>query len=193
VRVEMARRRSTLREGAAGPEIVIPAKKNWFVLVFLPVWLTGWAFGLAGASHELVSGRMRDEAGPFLVVWLVGWSLGGAFALYTWLWNAVGREIVGIGPGILAIRREVAGLGRTREYDLVEVKNLRVSPAPPDPFGWGGSARLGGSGTGTMAFDYGAKTVRFGGGIDEAEAATVIDELGGRRAPPAFPCRASTP
>lgn len=31
--------------------------------------------------------------------------------------------------------------------------------------------------TGTLRFDYGLKTVRFGGGIDEAEANFIINKL----------------
>jgi hypothetical protein len=45
-------------------------------------------------------------------------------------------------------------------------------------FGWW----LGGNGT--VAFDYGARTYRFGRGIDEAEAKQVVAELRPRLEPP---------
>jgi hypothetical protein len=32
-------------------------------------------------------------------------------------------------------------------------------------------------GTRTIAFDYGAKTYRFGAGVDEAEAQAIVDTL----------------
>jgi hypothetical protein len=35
-------------------------------------------------------------------------------------------------------------------------------------------------GGGTIAFDYGAKTFRFGGGLDEAEASHLIELLKSR-------------
>jgi hypothetical protein len=70
------------------------------------------------------------------------------------------------------------GFGRSNEYDLPSVKNLRIAftlantnlTIPAQSFGGGGS----------IAFDYGAKTFRFGGGLDDAEAAHLIDVLKSR-------------
>lgn len=177
MRVQPARRRSTRREGTAGPEIVIPARRHWIVIVVAPVWLTIWSIAIAGATREVLTGHGRGLGIGFLAVWLAGACLGGGFVLYTWLWNAVGREIVGLRPGLLTVRRDVAGTGRTREYDLLEVRAMRVCPSSPDE-AWGASMRCWLGGAGTIAFDYGAKTVRFGDGIDEAEAALVVAELG---------------
>jgi hypothetical protein len=111
----------------------------------------------------------------FLIFWLLGWTAGGVFALYALLWLAVGKEIVSLRPGSLTIKLAVLGVGLTREYDLAHIKNLRVSPEPANPFGW--SMSFWGIGGGLIAFDYGAKTVRFAASIEEAEASQIVSDL----------------
>jgi hypothetical protein len=61
------------------------------------VWGVGWAFGAISATRELMLGS-RNAPDLFLTVWLTGWMLGGSWAVYVWLWNAVGKEIVVLQP-----------------------------------------------------------------------------------------------
>lgn len=178
MRMRPAPRRSIRRDGPAGPEIVIPARRNWPLIVLMPVWLGLWAIGIAGAAGEVASGRAQGGEADFLALWLLGAAGAAGFVAYPWLWNAIGREVVGLRPGALAIRRDVAGLGLTREYGLGDVRNLRVSLPPSEASPWAASMRFWRGGAGVIAFDHGARTVRFGLGIDEAEAALVVAELG---------------
>ena len=67
------------------------------------------------------------------------------------------------------------GLPLRKEYDLQHVRNLRVVPF--DASIWSGRDSFGGMRGGPLAFDYGAKTVRFGTGIDEAEARMILDSI----------------
>jgi len=159
--------------------VVIPATRSILLLVFLSAWLVGWAFGEVMVTRQLFSGRAR-EGGLFLAAWLTMWTVGGAAAIYAWLWMAVGKEIVSLRPGVLSIRRDVFGLGRSHEYDLAHVRGLRLSPQVSDPFGRTSGTRFWGIGGGLIAFDYGAKTFRFGAGVDEAEASQIIGELKAR-------------
>lgn len=181
MRVALPGRRSTVRNTADGLEVVIPANRNAFILLFLSAWLVGWAFGEVSAAQEVLSGR-AGGASLFLVAWLAMWTVGGGWAIYTWLWMAAGKEIVSLRPGELCLKRDTFGLGRTHEYDLAQVKELRVSPQVADPFGWSGGMRFWGLGGGLVAFDYGAKTFRFGGSVDEAEASQIVAELKARHA-----------
>ena len=125
-------RRSTWREGTAGRELVVPVRRNWVVLVVVPVWLTLWISGIVGAAGQLTSGRARGGEAGFFEVWLAVAVVAGATVVYGWLWNAIGREVVGLRPGLLVIRRDVAGLGFSREYSLADVRRLRVSLPPSD-------------------------------------------------------------
>ena len=145
-------------------------------MLFLSAWLVGWCFGEVFATRELLFGS--DEAPAlFLGAWLVGWTIGGGFALFTWLWMLRGREVVVLRPHSLTTKRDVWGLGRPKEYDLLHVKNLRVAPISWNPYDWGGATQFWGVGGGPIAFDYGSRTVRFGSGVDEAEAREIVNEL----------------
>jgi hypothetical protein len=177
VRVAVPGRVSTMSDGPTGLEIVIPAKRSVLVLLFLAAWLGGWFFGEKSAIEEILR---RREGGPdyFMVFWLIGWTIGGAWAAGAWLWMALGREVVTLRPQALLLRREVLGIGRTREYDLSHVRNLRVAPEPADVSA--GRTHFGGLDSGLVAFDYGARTFRFGGAVDEAEAVGIVGDLKAR-------------
>ena len=161
----------------AGVELNIPAPRYPFVVVFLPVWLVGWAFGWFTAFSAIGSRTSDPGATLFMVVWLSFWTLGGGFALAMFAWSLAGREIVVLGPGRLAIAWRVFGVGRVREYDLVHAARLRVAPQPYNPYDYRSGMRFWGIGGGPIAFDYGASTIRFGGALQEAEASALVQRL----------------
>ena len=72
------------------------------------------------------------------------------------------------------------GLGRERVYDLNQVCNLRVSPPQSDFWAPRAALRMLDLAGGAVSFDYGARTVQFGTGIDEPEARMIIDRLNER-------------
>lgn len=176
LRIPLPGRRSSSSEGPDGLRIVIPARTSTFAVIFLLVWLIGWAFGEASATRQILS--EKDPAGDlFLVVWLALWTIGGARAALGCLWMLQGYEVLFLRPGVLGVRREIFGVGRSAEYGVDAVKNLRVAPLESslrrrrDP--WGTS-------TGRIAFDYDAKTIRVGAGVDEAEAREIVADLSTR-------------
>ena len=177
-RIEVPSRRSTIHDSPSGLEIVIPARRNFFTIAFIGFWLIGWACGEVFAIRQLfVVGKSPDFPGLFLLAWLGGWTVGGGFAIYAWLWTVVGKERIILRPGTLATKREVLGFGRSREYDLSHVSNVRISQQSHNPFDFGSGMRSLGIGGGMIAFDYGAKTFRFGASIDEVEAEDIVEEL----------------
>jgi hypothetical protein len=177
MRVQPAARRSIRRERSYGPEIVIPVPRNLTVLAVVPVWLAIWISSIVGAAGQLTSGRARGGEARFFEVWLAVAVVAGGAVVYDWLWNAIGREVVGLRPGRLVIRRGVAGLGFSREYSLADLRRLRVSLPPRDVSRWAPPLRFGRD-PGVIAFDHGARTVRFAEGLSKAEASLVLEELG---------------
>ncbi len=168
-------------DGPKGLEVAIPPRRQFFAIVFLPVWLCGWLFGEVEVIRQLTSHETRSQPDLFLIAWLAGWTVGGGLALLTLLWLLVGRERVTLRPDALLIKHEIAGLGRTKEYDIGSIQNLRVSPVSYNP--WDGSRsaqKFWGIGGGVIAFDYGATTCRFGAGIDEAEARDIVAQMRAR-------------
>jgi hypothetical protein len=164
-----------------GYRIVIPARRNWLILIFLCAWLGGWVFGELSVSWELL--RHADKAPTaFLSIWLVGWTVGGAFVIATLFWQLAGREIITVSPTALSYRAEALGLGRTRSFRISDVKDLRSTEYAVSAFSnqraW--FPPILGSGFGPVAFDYGARTFRVAPSLDEAEAKILVKELSSR-------------
>jgi hypothetical protein len=157
--------RTTVVSANGRVEVIIRAPWIGVAIFFLPVWLAGWAFGEYHVGIEIIQGK----ATLLEYIWFVGWSAGGIGALYSLMWMLVGRERVAIDGLTLSIRDELGPLGRAKRFDANKVHNLRCSPVlvtsptatPP----------------GTIAFEYGPKTYRFGSGIGEAEANDLVRVL----------------
>ena len=166
--------RSTIVSEPEGLSINIPARRQILVILFLPFWLVMWLFG-----EVFVTGMLLTGNGPilFMTVWLAFWTFGGAFAVFAWFWMIAGRERLILKPGLLVHRLEVFGIGRSREYEIAHVQNLRVSPEPQIARSWSAYLRLWGLGGGVIAFDYGAKTIRFAASLDEAEGRMIVTRM----------------
>jgi hypothetical protein len=62
--------------------LTLPASSGfirYFVAAFLICWLFGWAAGLVGSLHEVITDAKAPKV--FLIAWLGGWSIGGCFAI----------------------------------------------------------------------------------------------------------------
>ena len=172
--------RATITEHFDKVEITIPAKKRIFIILFFCVWLCGWVFGETTAIGEV----SKDGLGNlFMVVWLTGWTVGGLFAMYSIWVMLAGKEFIEAGQGVIAIKNQALFFMPERVYDLREVKNLRIEEPEEENFGFGrrNPPKLDLTNVGTIRFDYGMKTIRFGNGIDEAEAKYIVDKLKNKR------------
>jgi hypothetical protein len=178
--VSPAKPKATIEESSHGLEIVIPARRNWFITLFLGLWLCGWAMGEVMVPATFFAQDADPGAKLFVAVWFVAWTLGGGFALYVFFWSLVGRERILLTPSTLSIRRELFGLGRLREYELTHIRDLRASPSTYNPFDFRSGLQFWGIGGGVIAFDHGAATVRFGAALEEGEANTIIERIRSR-------------
>jgi len=173
--------RFSVDAGPDGLRAVIPARRNWFVMLFLVAWLGGWAFGEVSAANELFRGEGKAPIG-FLAFWLVGWTIGGAFAFAAVVWQLAGREVITVNSASLSHRIEAFGIGHRRSFRTTEVRNLRATEYSANPFtnqrSW--FPPLLGSGYGPVAFDYGARTIRVAPSLEEAEAKMLVQQLSSR-------------
>jgi hypothetical protein len=176
--VEVSKGRATVSTGADGLRIIIPSRKNVFVIVFLLVWLGGWFFGETSAIRSLVQRGTENQG--FLAFWLLGWTAGGAFAALAWLWNLAGREILELGSGKLVYQRAVGPLKLTKTYDLSHIKDMRAVPLPGFMQGGRNGFNALGLTGGPIAFDYGASTIHVGAGVEEAEAKSLVQTIRAR-------------
>ncbi len=177
VRVEPAAPRYRVERLPGGVRVTIPSPRNWFVVPFLSVWLVAWWGGATAAIKVLLA--TSDQAPvEFMMVWFAGWMLAGCAALLSVRWQLAGREVVEIATGVLERRAQIASLGSTREVALSEVRSLRVCPMEASALmaaRWAGAPLA--RSAGPVAFDYGARTIRFAAQLDEAEARGIVEQL----------------
>jgi hypothetical protein len=112
-----------------------------------------------------------------ILAWFVVWTVGGVVALYAWLWQVMGKETVTVRGTTLSMRREIRGFGIGKDYDLMQINDLRLGQDKFDPMDITSALQLWGIGGGVIAFESGGKTRRFGTGLDEAEAKQVVTAI----------------
>ena len=172
--------RSRIESIGGGIEIVMPSRRSVIATGFIGIWLAFWIFSIVGILPQMLIGLPHAKGTPpplaFLILWTVFWLAGGAFAFAIFAWSVAGRERVTIAADTFAIRREAFGIGLTRRYALASVRALRVvdDAAWSTPFSGFGRSDPFGLRSGSLAFDYGAKTIRFGSGVDAAEAKYIL-------------------
>ena len=177
--VALPKPRATVSTQTGALQIVIPSRKNVFPILFLSCWLVGWFIGESTTATALIKGGVRADAAAFTMFWLAGWSIGGALAVTTWLWMLIGREVLTFGSGEFVHRRALGPFGLDRAYAMSQVRDLRAVPTPAYAFGRRSRDPFGLT-SGTIAFDYGAKTIGVGAGIDEAEAKQLVETIRNR-------------
>lgn len=172
--------RITIADTAVGLRIVIPGRRSWFVICFLAFWLCGWAVAEVMVANQFMKGDSPPEGELFMLAWFGVWTVGGVVAIYAWLWQLIGKEIVTVHGQTFTTRRDIGGLGFDKEYSLVQMRDLRMRFVAASPLEISSSFQLWGIGGGVIAFDYGTRTIRFGAGLDEAETKQILMELNKR-------------
>ena len=156
------------RIAIAAADIRISSPKNIFMLLFTPIWLTGWTIGGSVAMWQVLSGQTKDAW--FLIIWLCGWLVGELFVLYAFLWSAFGNEVITAEHGVIKIKRSIYGYGPSRQFELTKISNIRASGFFATMMSWNYSMAYWGLTGGTVAFDYESKPVRFGINLNEDDA-----------------------
>jgi len=157
--------------------IVILGTRSWFVIGVLGLWISAWAVAEVMIPSQFLQGNIPPEAQSLLFAWLVVWTVGGLLAIYAFLWQVMGKEMAAAQGQVLITRRDIGGFGLNKAYDLSQIQNLRVRPFGFNPLDISGALQLWGIGGGMIAFDYEAKTHRFGAGLDEDEAKQVVESI----------------
>lgn len=158
-------------------QIRLPMRRNWFMLLFLPLWLTGWTAGGIAAMVALVQTHE-----PFLALWLCGWAAGWVFAASTIVMQIWGAEIIRASSAGIEMSKGGGPLRRTWRYRADAIRHLRSFEPASDLFGmrsfqtpiWMRSR------TGAVKFDYGAETIFLAAGVDEPEGRVIVDWLARR-------------
>jgi len=174
--------------------IILPRKKNIFRLLWFGIWLLFFGFVISSVFYILVlmiggvTGLLGDVSADtgnniaFIVpiVTLLGLViillLMGGMGIYAFLWQIAGKEIIEVNLQSLKLSRQIIRWIRSNSFSLESVSDLRVSQ-PRWEMTQLSPIRTLPRHNGMIAFDYGAKTFRFGLDIDEAEAKQIISAM----------------
>ena len=168
--------------------ITLPSRKKWLTIIpaglFVVVWAAIMMVVAIGGLLFLVQllahpETLVSELFPliFFIIWIGLFTVGGLIALYTTLWNLAGREVIDVSRQRIRLSRVILGWGRSRDYLAENIRDLRVSPLfIPRFYRRQMSLFSLGEGLGQLAFDYGARTIRFAD-ADEAEAKMILAEI----------------
>ncbi len=163
--------------------ITIPARRKWYLILFLTAWLGAWLLGEVFALGTVLGGYHGsggEFVSLFLLVWLTIWTVGGVHVIRRLVWMLAGREIISISQTEFRIHRQGQLFSNPKVYDVKEVKRLLVnSTGGIHPFfrEFHSSGFWNMGNNGMLKFDYGLKTVHLAGGIDEAEARHLLERI----------------
>lgn len=127
--------------------------------------MIGWYQGESNEAPKVIAALRSGEAPVFEMVWLVMWTLGGLLFSSWIIWRLLGSEALGVSNGRFTLRKQIAGIGTTREFDASQIAALRFRPE----YGSGRGHR-----ESRIELDYGAKTYNFATGIQPAEASQLL-------------------
>ena len=171
--------RANITDNISEIELIIPAKKNYSLISIMILWLFGWVFGAIMAGKTFIN---PEHSGPpilFMTIWMTGWTLGGLGVIYFLVWSLFGKEIITIGNGLLTISKKGAMFSKAKSYELGFISNMLAKELPL--YSQSRNTLMSILNRGTICFEYGMKTIRFGDALDEAEARHIIELLRTRK------------
>jgi hypothetical protein len=178
--------------------ITIPVKKRWAEIIWLlffllffsqPLYWLGktvflyflYLLSFAGFYGEVPHNtdsivNIMSTIGALIIIFL-GFLLIELWAVYSLLWRFVGKEIITASKDVFVITRKLFGWKRYKAYKTSDISALRISRPTDYRSEMLSEFRRMFGGAGTIAFDYGAKSFRFGAGLDEAEGRQIIKKI----------------
>lgn len=177
--VEVGRGRSYTEWNPGGFRVVIPSHRTFLKTIMSLIAVITWPYGMV-----LAQGNMTDPVlgglDPFMVMWLVAWAVMGPLLGLLLLWVLTGKEVINVSSNELQHVRKVPGLRWSREYRLTFVKDVRFVRQYYAHMHPGYTLEWWGLSGGSIAFDYGRSTHRFGAFLEEAEAKEIVDKINDR-------------
>jgi hypothetical protein len=174
--------RAIVQENDTDLLIVIPTRRNWLGIVLTSLYLIIWLMVLISIVVTLAAGYSLQADNPFSLIWILAWTAGGVFVLRNLLWNVWGKEYIAIDGDTLMIEKKGLLFSRPQQYEIAQVVNLRIES---DKGGYVGQfvlskSLLNTSADGMIRFEYGLKTVKFGGSVGRTEAGSILHRINER-------------
>lgn len=158
--------------------ISMPSRKILpFILVF-GIWSLMWLSVEIGLVPVIFTPSEYNSLGViFFIIWFIMWNLLGVLLIYNLLWQVVGKEEIQITNQSIIISQVTFGYKRSKEYLAEHIKDLDIARVSMQDLMFRRVAIPLGANFGVLSFDYGARTFKFAGSIDEAEGKQIIAEI----------------
>lgn len=166
--------RAIVEETMSGITITIPAKRNFFTVLFALFGLATQVF-IAYIFVNAIMIFAKAIPNTFWVIFLGGFAYSLLTSLLSLLWYAIGKEEMIIERGILTLKKVGAPFVRNKSYSIADTANFRT--VERDDSFWNQNKTVPYKKPGAIIFDYGMKSKEFGMGIDEPEAIYLINLL----------------
>ena len=158
-----------------GFEILIPSKRNWFLVIgfsfFLLIWFVVEAF-------VLMSFILYSTINSFPYIWICGWTAAGLFALRMWLWHAVGKTRISIQNNLLTIWKQHDIFSKLKQFELGKIHNLHIQNRDVERSAYYIRPNyLFTDETKTIAFEYDGRVIRAVDWLNINDANWVISRL----------------
>ncbi|MDH5507993.1 MAG: hypothetical protein OEZ02_12300 [Anaerolineae bacterium] len=176
IMVQPTKPRHTLEDTGEGLRIVIPTREKWYFINPKIIALVGTLILIKTLLDAFIFHPYESVTplGEYIVIFnTIPNEIKGVLALFGVMaisfvlvisWHIFGREVIEVSSQALICKRELFSVGNPKKYSAKNIKDMRISPFQSRSF----------IQVGPLAFDYGAKTIRIGGGIDEAEAKQIL-------------------
>ena len=119
--------RHTLEDDGEVLRITIPSPKRRYPILALGFGLLWIVIFSIFFSRSLFSPNYEGESW-FPYFWALGMILASAYAIAVLLWLLFGAEVIKVDHAGIKTRRQVFGLGRTRDYEGDHIRRLRAAP-----------------------------------------------------------------
>ena len=119
--------RITVRKTGDGIGVYNPTRRKIGLVLFMLVWLIGWAAGEYFALSEIMRSGSPLAVDLFLLVWVCAWTLGGGLVLTVLVWQLFGVEKLFLveGGGVVTergfgpfTRRRIHAVDQISDIDL---------------------------------------------------------------------------
>ncbi|RST86649.1 hypothetical protein EJC49_09245 [Aquibium carbonis] len=161
--------RVTFRKTQDGIGVYNPTRRNIGLVIFMLVWLCGWAMGEWFALAQLFGSGGPFAVDLFLLVWVSFWTLGGLAALAVLAWNLVGVEkLFLIEGGGIVTERGFGAITRRKVFRVDQLSGVELAEQQ------GRHAANGAFSGGAVRFVADGKPQSFGIGLDDEEADRVV-------------------
>jgi hypothetical protein len=154
--------RAVINEAIDRIEIIIPTRKIYILIVFFCVWLIPFGIGGAIAIISMFFASDVPVYAPFFV--LLIWGAAITFVSRMLWWVIAGKEIIDIDHHTLQITQKGLLFSKPKIYDIKECRDFRTidnSFLYAFPMMIKASVFNTVASAGTIAFDYGMKTINL--------------------------------